>query len=495
MERSSGVLMHISSLPSNYGIGTLGVEAYNFVDFLEKTKQKYWQILPLGHTSFGDSPYQSFSAFAGNPYFIDLDILINKGYLKASDVEQLATDESQIDYKNLFDYRYPILHKAYKKSKLKHNKDYINFCDENKFWLEDYALFMSLKALFNQKEWQLWDDDIKFREQPALIRYAKELETERDFWRFIQFEFFAQWFALKDYANEKGIQFIGDIPIYVASDSSDTWANGKFFMLDENKQHIGVAGCPPDYFSETGQLWGNPTYNWDVLKQNDYKWWVKRMEACKEIFDVVRIDHFRGFESYWEIPFGEETAINGVWKKGPGIELFNEIKKQLGDISIIAEDLGLLTQEVYDFRDETGFPGMKILQFAFHSNNGDYIPHNCTKNSVVYTGTHDNDTIVGWFNGSGGKEEIEYAIDYLHLTEEETYHWGMIRGMLSTVCDIAIATTQDLLGLDTSSRMNIPSVTEDNWVWRMEKDALNDEIAEKLLSLTCKYGRECPKLD
>lgn len=490
MDRSCGVLMHISSLPSDYGIGTFGKEAYKFADFLEKTKQTYWQILPLGHTSYGDSPYQSFSAFAGNPYFIDLDMLVEKGYLAQTDLEGLSTEVTGIDYAVLFNERYPVLKKAYTTAELSSNKEYTAFCEKNKNWLDDYSLFMALKEEFKSAAWQEWDDDIKLREKTAISKYTKQLESEIGFWKFIQFEFYAQWFTLKEYANEKGIQFIGDIPIYVANDSSDTWANSEYFMLDKDKQNIGVAGCPPDYFSETGQLWGNPTYNWDVIKKDGYKWWIERMRACSEIYDMVRIDHFRGFESYWEIPFGEETAIKGEWKKGPNIALFDAIKKELGEINILAEDLGLLTQEVFDFKDKTGFPGMKILQFAFGSSDGDYIPHNCTKNSFVYTGTHDNDTVMGWFNKSGSKGEIDYAIKYLRLSHEESYHWGMIRGMFATHSDVAITTTQDLLGLGDTARMNTPSTLENNWVWRMDKDALTEEIADKLLELTSIYGRE-----
>lgn len=491
MERSSGILMHISSLPSNYGIGTFGIEAYKFVDFLVNSKQKYWQILPLGHTSYGDSPYQSFSAFAGNPYFIDLDILVDKGYLKDKDLECLVTTESTINYERLFYDRYPVLKKAYKKTKLKSNKSYIEFCDENKSWLQDYSLFMALKEEFDLVEWQKWPEDIKMRDQDAVYKYAKKLEDEINFWKFIQYEFYAQWYALKDYANQKGIDFVGDIPIYVASDSSDTWANSRFFMLDKDKNPTGVAGCPPDMFSETGQLWGNPTYDWDKLKKTGYKWWVRRMQSCAEIYDIVRIDHFRGFEAYWEVPFGDETAVNGVWKKGPNYSLFEAIKKGLGDVAVIAEDLGFLTPEVFELKDKTGFPGMKILQFGFGGEDGDYIPHNCTKNSFAYTGTHDNDTIMGWFNKTGTEEETARAVEYLRLTEEETYHWGMIRGLYATVCDVAIATTQDLLGLDETARMNIPSTMGCNWTWRMNKNDLTKEISEKLLKITTIYGRAC----
>lgn len=492
MERSSGIIMHISSLPEKYGIGTFGQQAYAFADFLKQAGQKYWQILPLGHTSYGDSPYQAFSAFAGNPYFIDLDYLVRDGLLTKNDLDRLDAriNETEVDYEALFKTRYIVLRKAYQKGKEKYKNEVSLFNKDNEEWLTDYAMYMAIKEKMDLLSWQEWDEDIKLRKPEAMQHYERELADEIGFWKFVQYEFYKQWNELKAYVNKLGIQIIGDIPIYVASDSSDAWANSTLFKLDENKNPIVVAGCPPDAFSETGQLWGNPIYDWDYLEQTKYRWWIKRIEESLKLFDVIRIDHFRGFEAYWEVPYGDETAVNGKWVKGPGIKLFRAIKEALGEVNIIAEDLGFLTQEVLDFRDETGYPGMKVLQFAFDTREeSEYIPHTYYKHCMVYTGTHDNDTIRGWMEQTGSKEDVQHAIHYLNLNEEEGYNWGFIRGAWSSVGNVAITMMQDILNLGNEARMNLPSTLGGNWMWRMKQEDLTDDLATRLYQLTRLYGR------
>ncbi|MBP1890394.1 4-alpha-glucanotransferase [Clostridium moniliforme] len=492
MNRASGIIMHIASLPGEYGIGTFGESAYKFADFLSKAGQKYWQILPLGPTSYGDSPYQSFSAFAGNPYFIDFDLLNKEGLLKKSDYENIdfGNNRESIDYGILFKEKMRVLRIAYENSIGKDKEEIEKFREENKLWLEDYALFMAIKEEFNLVSWQKWDEDIKTREKNTLEKYKKKLVKEVDYWIFLQYHFFKEWNNLKKYVKDLGIEFIGDMPIYVAEDSSDVWANPELFLLDENKTPKKVAGCPPDAFSATGQLWGNPIYNWDYLEKTGYEWWIDRVRESLKLYDVVRIDHFRGFESYWEIPYGEDTAVNGKWVKGPGIKLFDAIKEKLGDVKVIAEDLGYLTKEVLDFRDETGFPGMKVLQFAFDSREeSDYLPHNYTRNCVAYTGTHDNDTCRGWFETTGSKSDVEYAKKYLKLTKEEGYNWGFIRGVWSSVADTAIALMQDFLNLGNEARINYPSTLGGNWMWRVKEEDLTERLAEKIRDITKLYGR------
>ena len=492
MRRASGIIMHIASLPGKYGIGTFGKEAFEFVDFLKKAGQGYWQILPLGPTSYGDSPYQSFSAFAGNPYFIDFDLLNKEGLLKKSDYENIdfGNNRESIDYGILFKEKMRVLRIAYENSIGKDREEIEKFREENKLWIEDYALFMAIKEEFNLVSWQKWDEDIKTREKNTLEKYKKKLVKEVDYWIFLQYHFFKEWNNLKKYVNDLGIEFIGDMPIYVAEDSSDVWANPELFLLDENKTPKKVAGCPPDAFSATGQLWGNPIYNWDYLEKTGYEWWIDRVRESLKLYDVVRIDHFRGFESYWEIPYGEDTAVNGKWVKGPGIKLFEAIKEKLGDVKVIAEDLGYLTKEVLDFRDETGFPGMKVLQFAFDSREeSDYLPHNYTRNCVAYTGTHDNDTCRGWFETTGSKSDVEYAKKYLKLTKEEGYNWGFIRGVWSSVADTAIALMQDFLNLGNEARINYPSTLGGNWMWRVKEEDLTERLAEKIRDITKLYGR------
>lgn len=497
MERSAGVIMHIASLPGKFGIGTFGKEAYDYVDFLVESGIKYWQILPLGQTGYGDSPYQSFSAFAGNPYFIDFDILNKKELLNSDEYmnENYGENVEYIDYGLLFDVKYKVLRRSYENFKKCENKElkeaFEKFVSENNSWLEDYALYLAIKGEFNGAGWQEWNDDIKKREPAAMGQYKDKLSDEIGFWEFIQFIFFTQWNELKDYANKKGISIIGDIPIYVAEDSADVWSNPEAYLIyKENLKPIAVAGCPPDAFSETGQLWGNPIYDWNYMEKTGYAWWIKRVEESLKLYDVVRIDHFRGFESYWKIPYGDETAINGEWVKGPGMSLFNAIKAELGDINVIAEDLGFLTDEVIEFLDETGFPGMKVLQFAFDAREeSNYLPHTYSRNCIAYTGTHDNDTFRGWFEVTGSKEDVEYCKQYLALSEEEGYNWGFIRGAWGSVANVSVALMQDFLDLGNESRVNMPSTLGNNWKWRAKEGSYNSELAEKIYKYTKMYGR------
>ncbi|AIY78881.1 4-alpha-glucanotransferase [Clostridium botulinum 202F] len=492
MRRSSGIIMHIASLPGEFGIGTFGKEAYEFADFLKESHQKYWQILPIGPTSYGDSPYQSFSAFAGNPYFIDFNLLKKDGLLKSKDYSNLnfGKDKEDIDYGLIFVEKMKVLRKAYERFKLNLPTDLKEFEEENQ-WLDDYSLYMALKSKFELKSWQKWDIDIKLRKKEALNKYREELKDEINLWKFIQYKFFEQWTNLKKYVNDLDIEIIGDIPIYVAEDSADIWANPKAFLLDEETLvPLKVSGCPPDNFAVTGQLWGNPIYNWDYIDKTNYKWWIDRMKQSSKLYDVIRIDHFRGFESYWSIPYGDPTAENGEWVKGPGMKLFNAIKKELGDIKIIAEDLGFLTDEVVKFREESGFPGMRVLQFAFVGDaaNRD-LPHNYEENCIAYTGTHDNNTFRGWLEKTGTEEEIEASIKYLGLNKEEGYNWGFIRGVWSSKAYLSIALIQDFLNLGNESRINVPSTLGQNWCWRAKEDVFTDELAEKIYEITKMYGR------
>lgn len=490
-KRSSGVLLHISSLPGEYGIGDLGKGAYTFLDFLEASGQKNWQILPIGITGFGDSPYQSFSAFAGNPYFIDLDELIHMGYLDKKVVSKADFGKSKhkIDYEKLYYNKMPLLRIAYENSKLKLSHELERFYEIEKSWLEDFALYMAIKAMNGHKSWIEWEKGYENSKTKKVEAFKVKHKEEIFFWVFTQYFFFKQWYALKAVAADKGISIIGDLPIYVAEDSADVWANPKFFKLSKTFKPVSVAGCPPDAFSETGQLWGNPIYDWTYMAEQDYAWWITRIEYSLKMFDVIRIDHFRGFEAYWEIPYGDLTAENGEWVSGPGKALFKAIKDALGDVNIIAEDLGYLTEGVIELRKFTGFPGMKILQFAFDSREeSDYLPHNYSENFVAYTGTHDNETIEGWMNNVA-KEDREFAIDYLKLDRGEGYNWGFIRGVWSSTAYLAIAQMQDFLGLDNKARMNFPSTLGGNWIWRITKHDLSAALAKKMHHITKTYGR------
>ncbi len=494
-ERSSGILFHPTSLPGKYGIGTLGKEAYAFIDFLKKSRQKLWQIFPLGPTGYGDSPYQSFSSFAGNPYLIDFDLLIEAHLLSEEDLRDVffGDNEEYIDYGAVYNQKYPLLRKAYENFKSSDNhemrENLEHFKRENASWLNDYSLYISLKNHFNGLPWNEWAHDIKNREHGAMEHYRNELADDIEYHNFIQFLFFKQWGDVKRYANENGIKIIGDIPIFVAADSSDAWANPEIFLFDEERKPVKVAGVPPDYFSATGQLWGNPLYNWQKLKETNYSWWVERVRANLSTCDIIRIDHFRGFEAYWAVPYGDDTAINGQWEPGPGIDLFNAIKSQLGELPIIAEDLGLMTQGVIDLREATGFPGMKILGFAFDSGEeNDYLPHTYTKNCVVYTGTHDNDTLIGWFQ-KAKEEDRQFARDYLNSRSDDEIHWDAIRGAWSSVANMAISPVQDFLGLGSEARINTPGVAAGNWQWRLRHEVLTDELAERIAKLTRVYSR------
>lgn len=488
--RASGILMHISSLPSNYGIGTLGQEAYNFVDFLKKSGQTYWQILPICPTGFGDSPYQTFSSYAGNPYFIDLDFLIADGLLQKNECSSIkwSLKNTSVDYKRMYDNRYKVLKKAYNRFIKSPPKEFEKFCNSEKYWLDDYALFMAIKTQTDEV-WNNWDEDLKFREKNAIKDFENKNSDDVMFYKVIQYLFFLQWHRLKEYANQNGIKIIGDIPIYVASDSVDVWKNPELFLLNNENEPTCVAGCPPDLFSKNGQLWGNPIYNWDKMKEDGYEWWIRRLKYVSEIYDITRIDHFRGFDSYYTIDAKAKTARKGEWIKGPGIDFFNSIKKELGELNIIAEDLGFLTPSVHKLLKRTGFPGMKVLQFAFdNGKDSDYLPHNYPKNTVVYTGTHDNDTILGWIKTTK-KQDVNFAIDYLRLSEEEGYNWGMMKGAWASVANTVIVTMQDLLGLDSDARMNIPSTVGENWKWRASKNSMSNTLAKKINKCMKTYKR------
>ena len=487
-KRKCGVLLPVSSLPSKYGIGCFDKKAYEFVDALKEAGQSYWQILPLGPTSYGDSPYQSFSTFAGNPYFISLEELIKEGVLTKKECESMdfGTDETSVDYAKLYEGRMILLRKAYERSNVYMDSEFRRFQEEEAWWLKDYALFMAVKKRFGGIPWSEWAEDIRLRWQNALDYYREEMYFEIEFQEYMQFKFRQQWMKLKSYANENGIRIIGDIPIYVAMDSADTWANPWLFKLDEKNCPIQVAGCPPDGFSATGQLWGNPLYNWEVHRNSGYEWWVKRIANCFRLYDVVRIDHFRGFDEYYAIPYGDETAENGEWMPGPGMDLFRTMKETLGDLPIIAEDLGFLTDTVRQLLKDSGYPGMKVLEFAFVAGeDSDYLPHNYDKNCVVYTGTHDNDTLQGWYQ-TLSEEDKEMTKEYLNnpYTPDEEVHWDFISLAMRSVADTCIIPVQDYLGLGNKARINMPSTLGSNWMWRMKKGAFTDELIKKIRKTT-----------
>ena len=493
-KRQSGVLMHISSLPGKYGIGSFGQSAYDFVDFLVRTKQRYWQILPLGTTSYGDSPYQSFSAFAGNTYFIDFDILIEEGLLNEVDVKgaDFGDDPRKVDYAKIFDARRPIMEKAVARFlKADDLSDYESFVEQNAAWLEVFAEYMAIKEHFDNLAWTEWPDEaIRRREPASLTSYREKLADKLTYHRVTQYLFFKQWLRLKAYANEHHIEIVGDMPIYVAADSADVWAQPHFFKTDAVGKPTCVAGCPPDEFSETGQLWGNPIYDWEAMDKDGYAWWIERLRESFKIYDIVRIDHFRGFESYWEVPAGSETSASGKWVKGPDYKLFAAVKEALGDLNIIAEDLGFMTDEVIELRERTGFPGMKILQFAFNPDDESIdSPHLAPNNSVMYTGTHDNNTVLGWYKDEIDDATRQYMAQYTNRKEYETIPHAMLRTIFASVSFMAIATMQDLLELDSAARMNYPSTIGGNWTWRMTAEELNPIVEGELYSLTKTYRR------
>ncbi|MBR0025895.1 MAG: 4-alpha-glucanotransferase [Clostridia bacterium] len=492
MQRSSGILMHISSLPSPYGIGTLGKAAYEFADFLEAAGQRYWQVLPLGPTSFGDSPYQSCSTFAGNPYFIDLDLLCEDGLLLKEEYADRfwGDDPGKADYGALWENRYDVLRIACSRGWERDQEAVRKFIRENE-WVENYALFMAVKQHFGYRSITDWEDDaIRMREPEAVERYSNELRADIDFYIYTQFLFFRQWTALKEYVAEKGILLIGDVPIYVPLDSADVWEHPEGFQLDEQRRPKAVAGVPPDYFSETGQLWGNPLYDWDAMKQDGYRWWMERIRAAHKLFDVIRIDHFRGLASYWRVPCGEETAVNGQWIPGPAKDFVDAVKANFPNLDIIAEDLGFLTEDVMELLAYSGFPGMKVIQFAFNSREpSDYLPHRYSPNCVCYTGTHDNTTAAGWFH-EVPKDDAEYAEDYFGLNELEGFNWGMIRGGMSSVADLFVCQMQDYLNLGADARMNTPSTLGGiNWRWRVDANDLSPALAGRIFRCTKIYGR------
>ena len=489
--RTSGVLMPISSIPSPYGIGTMGKQARKFVDFLVKGGQKYWQILPICPTSYGDSPYQSFSSFAGNPYFIDLEYLCKDKLLTKKECEsfQWGSNPKYVDYGIMYESRYALLRKVYARFTKKEPQDFEKFCENEKQWLDDYALFMALKDANGGQAWSNWDKSLRLREKKAMEEATEKYSEEIRFYKMLQYLFYQQWNALKTYANEAGIEIIGDVPIYVAGDSADVWANPDQFYLDENLEPIEVAGCPPDAFSDDRQLWGNPLFRWDVMKKDGYTWWTRRIKAMSELYDIIRIDHFRGFDSFYAIPAKDDTAKNGQWKQGPGMDLFCELEKKLGKLPIIVEDLGFLTPSVHKLLKDSGFPGMKVIQFAFDSREeSDYLPHTYTNHCVVYTGTHDNDTVMGWMK-TAPKASVKYAKEYLNLTKEEGYNWGMMRAAWSSVADMAIVPMQDILGLGSEARINTPSTLGNNWKWRATPEQIDAKVAKKLYHYMQMYGR------
>lgn len=493
--RTSGILLPIFSLPGRYGIGGFTKEAYKFVDFLKSAHQKYWQILPLGPTGYGDSPYQSFSTFAGNPYFIDIDALVSEGLLNLEECEKYdaSADWDGIDYEKLYYLRFELLRLAYQRSNIRENGEFRDFEASNAFWLEDYALFMAIKKANDGKAWIEWPKDIRIREEAALEKCKAEYADEMDFYRFQQFYFAKQWKALKKYANDNGVEIVGDIPIYVAFDSSDAWANPELFDLNDENIPNKVAGCPPDPFAITGQLWGNPLYKWEYHKETGYEWWIKRIAYCFDLYDVVRIDHFRGFDEYYTIPYGDPTAENGTWKQGPGYDLFETINSKLGERKIIAEDLGFLTDSVRNLVKRTGYPGMKVLQFAFDSDpDSEYLPHMLGTNSVIYTGTHDNETSKGWYlrNLNETPKTAQYFDAYTGNESVDTAAGTMVRMALASVVDTCIIMMQDYLELGNEARINTPSTLGGNWGWRMKDGAFDEKLAENIAKLTHVFGRD-----
>ncbi len=493
--REAGILLPISSINSKYGIGCFSKEAYKFIDWLKLCGQSYWQILPIGPTSFGDSPYQSFSSFAGNPYFIDLQSLIEESFLEKEVCESIdfGKDERLIDYEKIYNYKIPLLKRAF--LKFKPNEKYETFINKNSYWLEDYALFMALKEENDGKSWQEWEDRLKNREEKAISNFKLKNEEKIAFWKFVQFKFFEQWGKLKGYAYKQNVKIIGDIPIYTALDSADVWANPSLFQLEENKTPTRVAGCPPDGFSKKGQLWGNPLYDWEAHKKTYYKWWKMRLNHSFELYDVLRIDHFRGFDEYYSIKYGDEDATNGRWEKGPRLEMFDSFEREYGKKNIIAEDLGFMTNSVKEMLEKSCFPGMRVFQFAFDARDtgatNDYLPHNYIKNCVAYTGTHDNPTIVSWFFEITDKER-EMVRDYLcdYFTPDSEINKPIIGTVMRSNAELCIIPLQDYLGEDSRARINKPSTQEGNWLWRISENDLNENISKFILKTTMQTGRK-----
>ena len=491
MDRASGILLPISALPSPYGIGTLGKAAYAFADFLHAAGQKYWQLLPLGPTSYGDSPYQSFSTFAGNPYFIDLDLLAEEGFLDKEDLAAAdwGNDPRYVDYGKIYEVRFDVLRRAFLRGRERDREAVERFQAENP-WLKNYALYMAVKAHFGMKSWLEWPDEaIRVRAPEAVARYEKELAEDVAFYTYLQYLFFKQWGELREYIHSLGIRIIGDLPIYVAMDSADVWAEPEFFQLGEGNIPTEVSGVPPDYFSADGQLWGNPLYDYDRMRQDGFGWWIRRVEGASRLFDVIRIDHFRGLESYWAVPYGAETAREGRWRKGPGMDLVGVLTQWFHGLDIIAEDLGFLTPEVHQLLRDSGLPGMKVLEFAFDAREpSNYLPHTYERNCVCYVGTHDNETVMQW-REQADRADVTFARKYLGLNEAEGFHWGMIRGGMSSVEDTFVVQMQDYLGLGAEGRMNTPGTLGNNWRWRLLPGEASPALARKIRRYAHMYGR------
>lgn len=490
--RASGILLPVFSLWSPYGIGSFSKSAYEFVDWLVRAGQSYWQILPLGPTGYGDSPYQSFSTFAGNPYFIDLDRLIQAGLLTKDECAGSWGERPDcIDYGKLYERRFPVLRKAYERSGCREDGGFLQFCREQREWLADYGLYMAVKDYFGGAGWKEWEEDIRRNNPQSAAYYREKFADTIGFYQYLQYLFWTQWAELKRYANGKGIKIIGDLPIYVAFDSADTWADPRMFQFNERNEPVAVAGCPPDGFSAAGQLWGNPLYRWEYHEKTGFEWWIRRMAHCFKLYDVVRVDHFRGFDAYYSIPYGSRDACHGTWKPGVGIRFFQCLREKLGDVPIIAEDLGYVTDSVRKLVDHTGYPGMKVLEFAFDSREeSDYLPYNYTRNDVVYTGTHDNQTIVGWYRELT-PEDRKRAMDYLNLygREEHQLHQEFVRAALASVADTAVIPIQDYLGLGAEARINTPSTLGGNWRFRLKEGQLTDEQAQRIYEMNRIYGR------
>lgn len=491
--RESGILMHLSSLPGPYGIGSMGKSAYHFVDFLEKSGQAFWQILPLAPTGYGNSPYQSASSCAGNPYLIDLDTLAEEGLLTKAEIDSFpwGEDPLRVDFGALYESRFQVLKIAC--GRFVPGEDYWKFLEENRDWLPDYSLFMAIKNHFGGKPWLDWPQELRFRDPEALAEMRRTLEEEIRLQCFMQYEFMKQWQALRAYAAEKKVRIIGDVPIYVPMDSAEVWTEPELFQLDEDLYPVVVAGCPPDAFTADGQLWGNPIYRWQQHAATGYEWWIHRLRAAGKLYDVIRIDHFRAFESYWVVPYGDKTARGGAWVKGPGMDFLRSIRNALPDLDFIAEDLGFITPEVRQLQVDSGYPGMKVIEFAFDSREeSDYLPHRYPVDSVCYTGTHDNVTVKQWFD-EAAEEDVAFAKAYLGLNSEEGWVWGMIRGGMGSVSRLFVAQMQDYLELGKAGRMNFPgTLTNDNWTWRAEEGFDADALADRIYTMTCMYGR-CPR--
>ena len=493
MERSSGILLPLFSLPSPYGIGTMGLAAYDFADLLHAAGQRYWQMLPLGPTSYGDSPYQSFSSYAGNPYLIDLDLLIEDGLLTEQEVcdRDWGEDPRHVDYGKLYENRLDLLKKAAERGWMRDSGAVAGFTEKNASWLPDYALYMACKRHFGMKSWTEWpDDDLRLRKNEAVLdKYRTLLREDMQFFTYLQFLFFRQWTALRDYVHQQGIRIIGDLPIYVAMDSADVWAEPQFFQLDDDLVPKAVAGVPPDYFTADGQLWGNPLYDWDAMRDDGFGWWIRRIDGAGKLYDVIRIDHFRGFANYWAVPYGQPTAKNGRWVKGPGMSLVGVLTGWFRDLDFIAEDLGYPSPEVVQLLSDSGLPGMKVLEFAFDSRDpSDYLPHSCNFNSICYTGTHDNAPLALW-RTEADKADIAFAKKYLGLNDEEGFNAGIIRGGMSCQSRLFVAQMQDYLGLGKGCRMNTPGTSSGNWQWRMLSGEASKKLAKSIHETTRIYGR------